>query len=201
MSSVDTLSKRVCVMMADGCEEVEALAVCDLLWRAGIDCVKVALGHERTVTSAHNIRFECDITLQDPTFSFENFDAIVLPGGMPGTLNLEASELLCAALRDFAGRDDKYLAAICAAPSIFAHLALLEGKQATSYPSFQEQLAQAGADVCSEATVIQDGRIITSQGAGTVFDFAYQLICVLASQEKAQEVARSIVDLNTRLFD
>ena len=131
---------RVAVFVAPGLEEIEGLTVVDLLFRAGIPCDTVAITASRQVTSSHEVTIVCDRSIEDPDFSFDEYDLLVLPGGIPGTPNLRACEPLCAALRSFAEKG-RPLAAICAAPSILAELGLLEGRRATSNPGFQHVLA------------------------------------------------------------
>lgn len=172
--------------MADGFEEVEGLTVVDLLRRAGIECETVSVTGKRTVTSSHNITLYADRLFEDG--SLADADMLVLPGGMPGTLNLLSHEglkkLLCSC-----AADGRYIAAICAAPSVLGAHGLLAGKKATCYPGFEEKLTGA---VCSANKVVRDGNIITSRGLGTAIDFALTLVSLLAGQETADQVAASI---------
>lgn len=167
--------KRVAVFVAPGLEEIEGLTVVDLLFRAGIPCDTVAITPERTVTSSHEVTIVCKRSLFDEDFSFDDYDMLVLPGGIPGTPNLRACAPLCEELaaRAAAGRP---LAAICAAPSILAELDLLEGRRATSNPGFQHVLAEHGAVLLADEPVVVDANLITSQGAGTAMLFALEIV-------------------------
>ena len=166
--------KRVAVFVAPGLEEIEGLTVVDLLYRAGVPCDTVAITPERQVTSSHEVTIVCDRSISDAGFSFDDYDLLVLPGGIPGTPNLRACEPLCSALVDHAEKGLP-LAAICAAPSILAELGLLRGRRATSNPGFQHVLVEQGAELCADEPVVVDASIITSQGAGTAMLFALEI--------------------------
>lgn len=178
--------KKVYLFLANGFEEVEALTAVDLLRRAGIECLTVSISKELAVTSSHNITIHADRLFEDGTL--DDADMLILPGGMPGTLNLLAhkglKELLCSC--SAAG---KYVAAICAAPSVLGAHGLLRGKKATCYPGFEEKLEEA---ICCKENVVQDGNIITSRGLGTAIEFALALITALADEHAAAGVATSI---------
>lgn len=178
--------KKVYLFLANGFEEVEGLTVVDLLRRAGIECVTVSVTGESTVTSSHNIALSADRLFEDGTLL--DADMLVLPGGMPGTLNLLAHEGLKKLLASYAA-DGKYIAAICAAPSVLGAHGLLAGKKATCYPGFEEKLTGA---VCSTSKVVRDGNIITSRGLGTAIDFALTLTSLLTDQATADQIAASI---------
>lgn len=183
---------RVAVFVAPGLEEIEGLTVVDLLFRAGIPCDTVAIAPERTVTSSHEVTIVCDRSVAEPGFSFDDYDMLVLPGGIPGTPNLRACEPLCAALAEFsaAGRP---LAAICAAPSILAELGLLEGRRATSNPGFQHVLAEHGAELLADEPVVVDGNLITSQGAGTAMLFGLEIVRHFLGDEAVERVRAGVV--------
>ncbi|WP_417230519.1 DJ-1 family glyoxalase III [Thermophilibacter sp.] len=183
---------RVAVFVAPGLEEIEGLTVVDLLFRAGIPCDTVAITLERTVTSSHEVTIVCDRSVTEPGFSFDNYDMLVLPGGIPGTPNLRACEPLCSALAEFsaAGRP---LAAICAAPSILAELGLLEGRRATSNPGFQHVLAEHGAELLADEPVVVDGNLITSQGAGTAMLFGLEIVRHFLGDEAVERVRAGVV--------
>lgn len=191
MAALQKCDARVAVMMADGCEEIEALTVCDVLSRAGIACDKVSLNGKH-VTSSHGLTFHGDVMIEEA--ALDDYDMIVLPGGLPGTTNLAASEQLAAALKRFAA-EGKHIAAICAAPSILAEMGLLDGVHATSYPSYHELLVERGAILEADAAAVVDGSIITSQGMGTALDFSYAIVSELMGDEAAEQIARSIVDI------
>ena len=185
---------RVAVMMADGLEMIEGLTVVDLLYRAGIPCDTVAVGESRTVTSSHEVPITCKRTISDVGFSFDDYDVLVLPGGVPGTPILRACQPLCDALVRFCDQG-KLVCAICAAPSILAELGLLEGLHATSYPSYQDVLVDNGAVFEDEYTVVMDDNVITSQGMGTALDFAYMVVAQILDDEAADAIADSIMDV------
>lgn len=185
---------RVAVMFAEGLEEVEGLTVVDLLFRAHIPCDMVSITANCTITSSHNVKLTCHRSIYDADFSFNDYNMIVLPGGIPGTPNLRACEPLCEALKDFAQRG-LLIGAICAAPSILAELGLLDGRMATSNPGFQHVLGEHGAHVVADKPVVVDGSFITSQGMGTAIDFALTIISVLADDEAMQDVRTKIVDM------
>ena len=151
--------KTVAVFIAPGLEEVEALATVDILFRAGIPTTMISVTPEPAVVSSHNIVVTCDLTLSEA--NLDDYDMLVLPGGIPGTPNLKAVEPLMAAVTERV-RTGRPVAAICAAPSILAELGLLEGRQATSHPGFVGVLAAHGAQV-SQAAVVTDGPFIPSR--------------------------------------
>lgn len=184
--------KRVAVFVAPGLEEIEGLTVVDLLFRAGIPCDTVAITPERTVTSSHEVTIVCKRSLLDEDFSFDDYDMLVLPGGIPGTPNLRACAPLCEELaaRAAAGRP---LAAICAAPSILAELGLLEGRRATSNPGFQHVLAEHGAVLLADEPVVVDANLITSQGAGTAMLFALEIVRHSLGDEAVERVREGVV--------
>lgn len=184
--------KRVAVFVAPGLEEIEGLTVVDLLFRAGIPCDTVAITPERTVTSSHEVTIVCKRSLFDEDFSFDDYDMLVLPGGIPGTPNLRACAPLCEELaaRAAAGQP---LAAICAAPSILAELGLLEGRRATSNPGFQHVLAEHGAVLLADEPVVVDANLITSQGAGTAMLFALEIVRHYLGDEAVERVREGVV--------
>lgn len=183
---------RVAVFVAPGLEEIEGLTVVDLLFRAGIPCDTVAITASRQVTSSHEVTIVCDRSIEDPDFSFDEYDLLVLPGGIPGTPNLRACEPLCAALRSFAEKG-RPVAAICAAPSILAELGLLEGRRATSNPGFQHVLAEHGAELLADEPVVVDGNLITSQGAGTAMLFGLEIVRHFLGDEAVERVRAGVV--------
>ena len=179
--------KKVVVFLADGFEEVEGLTVVDLLRRAGAVVETVSIMGRMQINGAHGIQVEAD-ELFEKAF-YNDAELLVLPGGMPGTKYLGEYQPLCDLLRDFYGRGGK-VAAICAAPTVLAALGFLEGRNATAYPSCMEGLA--GAKPSLESVVI-DGNVTTSRGLGTAIDFALSLIGQLLGDEKADEIAESVV--------
>ena len=183
---------RVAVFIAPGLEEIEGLTVVDLLYRAGIPCDTVAITPEHEVTSSHEVTIVCKRSIADEGFSFDDYDMLVLPGGIPGTPNLRACQPLCdeVSARAGAGRP---VAAICAAPSIFAELGLLEGRRATSNPGFQHVLSERGAELLPNEPVVVDGNLITSQGAGTAMLFALEIVRHYLGDEAEERVRAGVV--------
>lgn len=172
--------------LADGFEEVEAIAPIDMLRRAEIEVVTVGVTGE-TITGAHNIKVTADCKIDEITLDDE-IDAIILPGGMPGTLNLENSAEVQNAV-DFAVKNNKYICAICAAPSILGHKGLLKGKNAIAYPGFETELE--GANISSDY-VVCDGKFITAKGAGVAVDFGLEIVAQLLGREKAEGIREQI---------
>ncbi len=161
--------------LATGFEEIEAITTVDMLRRAGIDMKTVAVTEDKklTVTGAHNIPVTADMHITDTGTA--ELEGVFLPGGMPGTTNLDESELV-RNLISFCADNDKYIFAICAAPSVLGHMGLLKGRNATCYPGFESELA--GAQLSDEPAV-QDGRIITGKGPGATVQFASLIITEL----------------------
>lgn len=180
-------SKKVGMMVANGYEEVEMLTVVDLLRRAGITCDIISVTGKKELTSSHRVTVVADLLYEDA--DFDSYDALVIPGGMPGTINLGAHEGVCEQLKK-AYEGGKLIAAICAAPTVFGKLGLLEGKKAICYPSMEDQLT--GADVTYESAV-RDGNIITSRGMGTAIDFGLAILAYYEGEEAAAALAKKIV--------
>ncbi len=177
----------VYILLAEGFEEVEALTPVDLLRRAGIETKLVGVTGE-TVCGARGISVVTDLDMDEIDLS--SADMLVLPGGMPGTTNLYADNRVTDAVRTMADAD-KYVAAICAAPSIIlGGMGLLEGRKATCYPGMEDGMKGAEA---VKTTCVTDGKFITSCGVGGALDFACALITALAGREKADEIASSVV--------
>ena len=179
---------RVCVFLADGFEEVEALTVVDLLRRAEVYVTMVSISDSLHVRGRSNIEVIADELWENA--KPEKSDMLVLPGGMPGVTYLGEHEGLTKLLVKFA-KEGKEVAAICAAPSILGKLGIVKGKKATVYPGMEELLK--GADVVVDREVVTDGNITTSRGAGTAIPFALRLIEILSGPEMAQKVSRGIV--------
>ena len=176
----------VYVFLANGFEEIEALGFVDILRRAEIEVNTVSIYKTKEVCGSHGIKVISDIT--SDLINKSELDAVVLPGGMPGTLNLQADSNVTEIL-EYAFKNNKYIGAICAAPMILGQLGYLKGKKATSYPGFEDKLI--GADATGER-VVKDGIFITSKGAGTVQDFAHCFISVLKDKETASNVIASM---------
>lgn len=173
--------KSVLVPLAEGCEEIEAVTVIDILRRAGIGVVSAGLG-KGLVRASRGVTLAPDTTL-DEALS-QGYDMVVLPGGQPGVDNLKADARVLNLIKLMA-HQGKHIAAICAAPSILAAIGLLDGRRATAYPGtlndFPKVLQQAAA-------IVADGNIITSRGPGTAMDFALALVERLAGRAKRLEV-------------
>lgn len=178
---------RLAVFFAEGYEEIEALAVVDVCRRCGIQVDMVSVYGERNVKGSHNVAVEMDKTFDQADFS--EYDMLVLPGGKLGTENLEAHQGLMEQIDAFY-RDGRFIAAICAAPSIFGHKGILKGRRACSYPSFESHLE--GAQVTEGPVEVSD-HVITSRGMGTAIDFGLAIAGVLCGEEKAREMAKTIV--------
>ncbi len=178
---------KVLIFLAEGHEEIEALTVVDLLRRAKIDIDTVSITGQRQVTGSHGITSTADKLFEEA--DFEEADMLVLPGGMPGTLNLEAYEPLMNQVRAF-NAADKYIAAICAAPTVFGRAGLLEGKKACCYPDMEGDLL--GADVSYDPVSVA-GKTITSRGMGTAIEFGLTIIETFQGKEAADAMAAKIV--------
>lgn len=174
------------VFLANGFEEIEALAVVDVLRRAELDVLTVGVG-EDFVIGSHQIPVAADISEKSLVLD-EKVQAIVLPGGMPGTLNLEKSPIVQKAI-DWAIENDKLICAICAAPSILGHKGLLDGKNATCFPGFQEELF--GANVVKDF-VVRDGNIITAKGMGSAIEFGLQIAEILTNPLEVKKIRSSL---------
>ena len=179
---------RVLVPLAQGCEELEAVTIIDLLRRAKIEVVTAGLNDEPVVAS-RGVRLIPDISINDAID--QNFDMIVLPGGLPGAEHLDNDPRIKSLLKKMAN-DEKYTAAICAAPKVLANAGILSNKKATSYPGFLENLDLPDTDLKTDPVVI-DGNVITSRGPGTAMDFALALIEILSGKDKRDEVEKALV--------
>ena len=179
--------KKIAIPLATGFEETEAITVIDLLRRANLDVTTVSTGETLVVEGAHGIKVNADKLFGE--IDFDNIDMIVLPGGMPGTINLDNHTEFKKRVIEF-DLDEKWIGAICAAPSIIGKLGLLEDKEATCYPSFEEKLFNAKI---SEKTTVVANNIITSRGLGTSIEFALTIVENLVSKENAEKLAKAII--------
>ena len=178
---------KVCVFLADGFEEIEGLTVVDILRRAGIETEMVSVMGTKEIRGAHGIMVKADSLFEEADAA--GADMLVLPGGMPGTLNLKSHEGLRELLVSF-DRQEKMIAAICAAPSILSELGMLKGRNACAYPSFEEEL---DCEKVLQEPVVTDGHITTGRGMGAAIPFGLRLTSLLSGQEKAEEIRVSIV--------
>jgi len=178
---------KVYVMIADGTEEVECLAVLDILKRAGMDVILVAAKDSKNVITSHHVRIEADGIAAEIDFS--DADAIFVPGGMPGSEHLSNCEPLIAALHQ-ADRESRRIAAICAAPAVvLGRHGFLAGRTATCYPGFESELN--GAAYTSQG-VITDGNITTARGVGFAIDLGLELVRLLVDDEAAANIKKQI---------
>lgn len=176
----------VYLFLANGFEEIEALTPVDYMRRAGIDVTTVGVGG-KYITGAHGITVAADIC--DTDAALEDIEMVVLPGGMPGTTNLDASDTVHRFI-DEAVKGSSHIAAICAAPSVYGKMGLLRGKKATCYPGFEKYLE--GAEI-ADCGVVTDGNITTARAAGSAADFAFELIRVLRGEEAAEKVRFAVI--------
>jgi len=185
-AQINTIPK-VLVPLAQGCEELEAVTITDLLTRAGIKVITAGLD-ENIVTASRGMKLVPDKTLDDVIN--DDFDMVVLPGGLPGADHLNNDSRIQALVKTLAA-NNKYIAAICAAPRVLATAGLLEGKHATSFPGALDQFPVKDLTY-EETAVVVDGQVITSRGPGTAMDFALTLIELLSGKRKRDEVEASL---------
>lgn len=177
---------RVVVFLADGFEEVEAMAIVDVLRRAAIDVVIAGL-REGPVVSARNVRVVPDTVIDN--VKADDFDMVVLPGGQPGADNLNADKRVRELLLTFS-RKGKLTGAICAAPIVLESAGILQGKHVTSYPTYRDRL---GNVIYEEKTVVEDGNVLTSRGPGTALSFGLAIVARLVNKEKAQAIREAML--------
>lgn len=177
---------KVCTFLANGFEEVEALSVVDVLKRANIEVVMVSITGELKVKGAHNIEIMADMLYEN--VNFEDVDVLFLPGGMPGTKNLDNHKALNEKLVEF-DNSKKLVTAICAAPMVLGHLGILKGKNATCYPGFEDELV--GANVLYDNVVVDDN-VITSRGMGTAIELGLKLVEILVDEDTSEKLRKGI---------
>ncbi len=177
---------KVYAFLADGSEEVELLAVVDVLMRGGQEVKLVSVTGKKDVVSAHRVKIQADCVFSE--VNCKEADLLFLPGGMPGTRNLAAHEGLLSALKE-AHAENKRIAAICAAPSILGGLGILEGKKATCFPGFELKLE--GAKYTKQG-VVTDGNITTARGLGYALDMGIELLKLLADETHARQIKEAI---------
>lgn len=175
---------RVLIPIAEGFEELEAVTIIDLLRRAGFEVVVASIHGRDAVTGSRQTRVLPDVTLDEVIN--DQFDLIVLPGGLPGADNLNQDPRVIQILQRMQA-EDRYTAAICAAPKVLATAGLLEGKNATSFPGHLERLNLPNTKLSQQAVVI-DGKVVTSRGPGTAMDFALKLIELLGGADLRAQV-------------
>ncbi len=180
---------RVLVPLAEGCEELEAVTIIDLLRRAGIEVVSAGL-QEGPVKASRGTVLVPDMPL-DQALQNE-YDMVVLPGGMPGSDHLNNDARIQSLITSMA-RQQSWVAAICAAPKVLATAGVLDGRQATAYPGVLQAMQVPGLAIQQESAVVCDDKVITSRGPGTAMDFALTLIESLSGQAKRDEVEQGLV--------
>lgn len=188
LNKEEDLEMKACLYLADGFEEIEAISVIDILRRANIKVEMVSIMGKKEVVGAHNISLIADQLFENIDHSM--VDMIILPGGGQGTKNMAEHIGLTTEIRK-QEMDGKWIAAICAAPTILGALGLLDGKMATCYPGCEAQLT--GADFSSAASVIVDGKIITSRGPGTSFEFSLKIVEMLRGKEVANQLKEQMI--------
>lgn len=179
--------KKAYLFFATGFEEVEALTVVDILRRGGVDCKTVSVTGDYDVTSSHAVTVRADLLFEEQ--GLEDGDMLILPGGIPGTPNLKAHAGLDKLIRHY-HEAGKYLAAVCAAPTVYGEKGLLQGRKATCFPGMESGLV--GAEH-REDKVVCDGQFITSRGMGTCIDFGLTLLAKLTDEANAQTIGQKIV--------
>ena len=172
--------------LADGFEETEALAPVDILRRAGIEVKTVGVGGG-VIRGSHNIYVTADVDIAD-LGELSDAEGIILPGGMPGVKNLFADDRVKDAV-SYCVSNDLYICAICAAPMILGRMGVVDGKRATCFPGFEDDLK--GAEKTGEK-VVTDGKVITAKGAGCALDFGFAIVTAVMGADKAEKIASSM---------
>lgn len=175
------------IFMADGCEEIEGLTVVDILRRAGLEIEMISINKTTNVTGSHGIAFSADAVFED--VNYDELDAVVLPGGMPGTTRLGDHAGVVSVMKKFAA-EGKLVAAICAAPSVLGAAGILNGKRAVCHPGFEEKLSGA---LVSEDAAVTDGNVITSRGMGTAIDFALSIVRYFKDEAAVLDLKQKLV--------
>jgi 4-methyl-5(b-hydroxyethyl)-thiazole monophosphate biosynthesis len=170
------------VHLAQGFEEIEAVTVVDILRRGGLDAKTVSVTGQREVTGSHGITLTADLLFEDADYGA--CEMMVLPGGLPGTTNLQKHKALMETLVGFS-ESGRPVAAICAAPMIFGAMGLVRGKRATIYPGMEDELKGA---LVQHDLVVEDDGVVTSQGPATAMEFALALLARMAGQKTADRV-------------
>jgi len=176
---------NILILLEEGFEEIEALAVVDILRRAELPAKMVSAQNTEYVTGAHNVTVKADIKLDE----ISDYSMVILPGGYPGYVNLEQNDGVKNLISN-AIKDQKYVAAICGAPTVLGKLGYLKGKNACCYPSLENMLIDANVRFDK---VVQDGMIITSRGAGTAHEFAFKIVEILKDKETADNLRTGMI--------
>ena len=178
----------VLLFLADGFEEIEALTQVDYLRRAGIDIVTVGLNGEYA-SGTRKIVVKADTTIDKVDYT-DDVEMVILPGGLGGMNAMKNNEKVCSIVKQ-AEKNGKFVTAICASPTIFAHLDMVKGKKCVCYPGMQDELIAAGG-IYTDKAVVTDGKMITARAAGASEEFSFELIRVLKGNEEAEAVRKSI---------
>ena len=179
--------KNLYIQLAEGFEETEAVTIIDVLRRAGLNVISVSITGNRMVKGSHNIEIKADILFEEVDFS--TGEMIILPGGMPGSKNLNEHEGLKNQIIDYQ-KHGKYLAAICAAPIVFGNLGILKGKKVVCYPGYESHLV--GAEVRSNPYIV-DNNIITGRGVGAALQFSLEIVRILKGEESAIQLRKAML--------
>ena len=182
------MPQKAYIFLTTGFEEIEAICVIDILRRAGIEVKAIACPAFKKVIGAHDIEISTDAILDRTDFS--DGDMLILPGGQPGTDNLNAHKKLKKLIQTYYDQN-KYIAAICAAPLVFGEMGLLKGKKAVCYPGYENQLL--GAEIAESERVVVSDNIVTSKSAGTAIEFALKLVEILVGKETAEILSKKMI--------
>lgn len=177
---------KVCIPLADGFEDIEAITIIDVLRRAELDVTTVYL-KDNPVTSAHNVKIEADKNID--AIDSKDYDLIALPGGMPGSTNLMEDHRVIELVKQVYNQNGR-VAAICAAPMVLGKAGILEGKKATCYPRFEDKMT--GANPQDERVVV-DGRVITGNGPGSAIYFALKLVEIVKNKQTADSLHQGML--------
>ncbi|WP_373898626.1 DJ-1 family glyoxalase III [Haloimpatiens sp. FM7315] len=179
--------KKAIVLLARGFEEVEALTVVDVLRRGGVNCVTLSINEDKEVLGTHSILIKANNTLENT--EVDKYDALIIPGGMPGAINLRDDEKVIELVKKFQ-KENKILAAICAGPIVFSKAGILDGVKVTSYPGFEKELSKSKY---AEDIVVQDENIITSRGPATAMYFSFKILENLAEDTVVESLKKDML--------
>lgn len=179
--------RKAIVLLAKGFEEVEALTVVDVLRRGGVHCITCSINGEEEVLGSHSIHVKANNLIEK--VDQDKYDALVIPGGMPGAANLRDDDKVIELVKKF-DKENKILAAICAGPIVLGKAGVLNGKKATCYPGFESELGDAS--YCKDI-VVQDNNIITSMGPATAMYFAFKILENLADEEIVENLKEAML--------
>ena len=180
------MSKKAYIFLADGFEDIEGLTVVDLLRRAGIDIKTISIKETTRIQTSHGITMLTDAIFAETDFA--DADMLVLPGGMPGTLNLQKNKMVTDAI-EYCVKNEKLVAAICAAPMILGDLGYLDGKNAVCFPGFEDSLTES--NILSDG-VVRDGNFITAKGAGKALEFGAAIVDYFSEPPKGERILQKM---------